>query len=54
MLIDRNVKLAAEAGVFGAPSFIVDGTLFFGNDRLNFSKRRLRHERLSKRRGRLL
>jgi 2-hydroxychromene-2-carboxylate isomerase len=36
MLIDRNVNAAAEAGVFGAPSFIVDGVLFFGNDRLNF------------------
>ncbi len=27
---------AAARGVFGAPSFFVDGTLHFGNDRLDF------------------
>jgi 2-hydroxychromene-2-carboxylate isomerase len=35
-IIEANGKAAAEAGVFGTPSFIVDGELFFGNDRLNF------------------
>lgn len=32
---------AAERGLFGAPSFIVDETLFFGNDRLDFVARAL-------------
>lgn len=27
---------AVQAGVFGAPTFIVDGELFFGKDRLDF------------------
>ena len=34
--IEANVKAAAAAGVFGAPSFVTDGQLFFGNDRLGF------------------
>ena len=34
--VAANVKAAAEAGVFGAPSFITGGELFFGNDRLDF------------------
>jgi 2-hydroxychromene-2-carboxylate isomerase len=34
--VAENVKAAAEAGVFGAPSFITGGELFFGNDRLDF------------------
>ncbi|HXQ16238.1 MAG TPA: 2-hydroxychromene-2-carboxylate isomerase, partial [Caulobacteraceae bacterium] len=35
-IIDANVTAAAEAGVFGVPSFTTGGELFFGNDRLNF------------------
>ena len=35
-IIETNVKAAAEAGVFGVPSFTIDGELFFGNDRLTF------------------
>jgi 2-hydroxychromene-2-carboxylate isomerase len=35
-IIAANVKAAAETGVFGAPSFTVDGQLYFGNDRLGF------------------
>ncbi|HZZ87180.1 MAG TPA: DsbA family protein [Caulobacteraceae bacterium] len=35
-IIAANVTAAAEAGVFGAPSFIVGGQLYFGNDRLGF------------------
>ncbi len=32
---------AVERGVFGAPSFFVDGELYFGNDRLDFVERAL-------------
>jgi 2-hydroxychromene-2-carboxylate isomerase len=31
---DRNITDALAAGVFGVPSFVVDGELFWGNDRL--------------------
>ncbi len=34
--LDKTTEAAIEAGVFGAPSFIYDGKLFFGNDRLDF------------------
>lgn len=30
----ENTERAAELGIFGAPSFIIDGELFWGNDRL--------------------
>jgi 2-hydroxychromene-2-carboxylate isomerase len=29
-------RAAADKGVFGSPTFIVDGEMFFGNDRLDF------------------
>ncbi len=29
-----NTERAAELGIFGAPNFVVDGELFWGNDRL--------------------
>lgn len=32
---------ALEAGVFGAPSYVVDGEIFWGQDRLDFVARRL-------------
>ena len=32
---------AVEAGVFGAPSYVVDGEIFWGQDRLDFLQRRL-------------
>jgi 2-hydroxychromene-2-carboxylate isomerase len=32
---------ALDAGVFGAPSYVVDGELFWGQDRLDFVARRL-------------
>jgi 2-hydroxychromene-2-carboxylate isomerase len=32
---------AAERGVFGAPTFIEGGEMFFGNDRLDFLRRHL-------------
>ena len=34
--LDECVRAAAEKGVFGTPTFIVDGEMFFGNDRLDF------------------
>lgn len=34
----ENTKKAVERGVFGAPTFIVDNELIFGQDRLNFLK----------------
>ncbi len=30
----EHTRRAAELGIFGAPSFVVDGELFWGNDRL--------------------
>lgn len=34
-------KKAADRGVFGAPTFIVKGEMFFGNDRLEFVREHL-------------
>jgi 2-hydroxychromene-2-carboxylate isomerase len=39
---EQNTQAAIEAGVFGAPSYVVDGELFWGQDRLDFVERRLR------------
>ncbi|MEP7283986.1 MAG: 2-hydroxychromene-2-carboxylate isomerase [Rubrivivax sp.] len=33
---------ALDAGVFGAPSYVVDGEIFWGQDRLDFLERKLR------------
>ena len=33
-----NTQEAVSKGIFGAPSFIIDGILFFGQDRLHFVK----------------
>jgi 2-hydroxychromene-2-carboxylate isomerase len=33
---------ALDAGVFGAPSYVVDGEIFWGQDRLDFLARRLK------------
>jgi 2-hydroxychromene-2-carboxylate isomerase len=37
----QQAKEAADRGVFGAPTFFVDGEMFFGNDRLGFVEARL-------------
>jgi carboxymethylenebutenolidase len=37
-----NTQRALAAGVFGAPSYVVDGEIFWGQDRLDFLERRLR------------
>lgn len=34
--LTKATRAAGEEGVFGAPTFIVDGEMFFGNDRLDF------------------
>lgn len=38
---DANTARAAELGVFGAPTYVVDGELFWGQDRLDFVQRAL-------------
>ena len=39
---EANTKQAIEAGIFGAPSYLIDGELFWGQDRLDFVERRLK------------
>ena len=36
-----NTQRAIDSGVFGAPSFVIDGEIFWGQDRLDFVQRRL-------------
>ena len=38
---EANTKRAIDAGVFGAPSYVIDGEIFWGQDRLDFVDRRL-------------
>jgi 2-hydroxychromene-2-carboxylate isomerase len=38
---DANTQAAINAGIFGAPSYVVDGEIFWGQDRLDFLHRRL-------------
>ena len=38
---DHNTDRAITLGVFGAPSYAVEGELFWGQDRLDFLQRRL-------------
>jgi 2-hydroxychromene-2-carboxylate isomerase len=42
---DANTRDAIELGVFGAPTYVIDGELFWGQDRLDFVERRLAHSR---------
>lgn len=37
----HNTQQAVEAGVFGAPSYVIEGEIFWGQDRLDFVQRRL-------------
>jgi 2-hydroxychromene-2-carboxylate isomerase len=39
---EANTQAAIDAGVFGAPSYVVDGEIFWGQDRLDFLQRKLR------------
>ena len=38
---ERYTQSAIDAGVFGAPSYVVDGEIFWGQDRLEFVERAL-------------
>jgi len=38
---EANTKAAIELGVFGAPTYVLDGDLFWGQDRLDFLDRAL-------------
>lgn len=38
---ERDTQRAIDAGVFGAPSYVIDGEIFWGQDRLDFVQRRL-------------
>lgn len=40
---EANNERAIAAGVFGAPSYVFDGEIFWGQDRLDFLQRRLQH-----------
>jgi 2-hydroxychromene-2-carboxylate isomerase len=40
--LKRNTAEAIDAGVFGCPTIVVGGTLFFGQDRLDFVSEALR------------
>jgi 2-hydroxychromene-2-carboxylate isomerase len=37
----QHTQEAIAAGVFGAPSYVIDGEIFWGQDRLDFVERRL-------------
>ena len=39
---EANTEQAINTGVFGAPSYIIEGELFWGQDRLDFVERKLR------------
>ncbi|OWQ44450.1 2-hydroxychromene-2-carboxylate isomerase [Roseateles sp. L2-2] len=41
---DANTQRAIDAALFGAPSYVLDGELFWGQDRLDFLQRALKSE----------
>ena len=42
---DANTQRAIDASLFGAPSYVIDGELFWGQDRLDFVQRALANDR---------
>jgi 2-hydroxychromene-2-carboxylate isomerase len=38
---EADTKMAIERGVFGAPSYVIDGEIFWGQDRVDFVERKL-------------
>ncbi len=40
-LYDADTQQAVDAQVFGSPSYVIDGELFWGQDRLEFVERKL-------------
>ena len=43
-IYEANTRQAIDAGVFGAPSYVVNGELFWGQDRLDFVERKLQSD----------
>ena len=39
---EANTRQAIERGVFGAPSYVIGGEIFWGQDRLDFVERKLK------------
>ncbi|NJM43076.1 MAG: 2-hydroxychromene-2-carboxylate isomerase [Brachymonas sp.] len=39
---DADTQRAIEVGIFGAPSFVIEGEMFWGQDRLDFVERKLK------------
>ena len=39
---EANTQRAIDTGVFGAPSYVIDGEIFWGQDRLEFVEQALR------------
>ena len=40
--ISQLIQAAIDLGLFGSPSYVIDGELFWGQDRLDFVARKLR------------
>ena len=38
---DANTQQAIDKGIFGAPSYVLDGEIFWGQDRLDFLERKI-------------
>ncbi|MBP6405872.1 MAG: 2-hydroxychromene-2-carboxylate isomerase [Ramlibacter sp.] len=43
-LYEANTRQAIDAGVFGAPSYVINGEIFWGQDRLDFLERHLKNQ----------
>ena len=41
---EANTRQAIDVGVFGAPSYVIDGEIFWGQDRLDFLERHLKNQ----------
>ena len=39
---EANTQQAIDRGIFGAPSYVLDGEMFWGQDRLDFLERKLK------------
>lgn len=39
--LEANTQEAADRGIFGSPTMILGGQMFFGNDRIDFLKEEL-------------
>jgi len=40
-MAETKTKEAIDRGVFGAPSYVIDGEIFWGQDRMDFVARKL-------------